>query len=225
MSVYNTCYKKRPSTRSSRHTVQEDQFTRQRPPHFIQENIPSGQTAGSLNEPTDELAQELESMAMSGRRETGAHPIGSARTSTSTSNRTPSGRRPGIAQCALMQAQDPAKYSLTPETLEVFNHEQGGHEHYPNFSNWCSGTYNPGAQPYAIADAATTGPGYSTYATRTARSQATDTSWVVVSTPDERQDRIAENISGAGALFYDIPAEPAWNDYDTMYDVYGRTPR
>ncbi|KAK8055543.1 hypothetical protein PG993_000770 [Apiospora rasikravindrae] len=216
MSGYNTCYKKRPSTRSSRHTVQEDKFTRHRPPHLIQKNVPSGQTAGSPNEPTDELAQELESMAMSGKGES-ARPIGSARASTSTSNRTTSGR-PGIARYALMQPHDPAKYSLTSETLDVFNHEQGGHEHYPNFSNWCSGTYNPGNQSYAIADAAAD-PGYSMYATRPARSHATDASWTFVSAPDEKQDRISENINGAGALFYDTPTEPTWNEYDMMYDI------
>ncbi|KAK8050653.1 hypothetical protein PG994_012383 [Apiospora phragmitis] len=213
MAEYNTFYKKLPSTRSSRHTVQENQWTRNRPPHFIQENIPSGQSAGSSNEPAaDELAQELESMAMSGKGEDALHgsPMGSDH--TSTSNLTPSAR-PDIARYALMGAQDPAKLALTSETLKVFDDlEQGGNEHYPHVANWCTGPYNPGNEPFTIATAADLSD--SMCVTGPARSQATDASWVVVSAPDEKLDRIAENISGAGSLFNDIPAEPAWDEYD-----------
>lgn len=112
-----------------------------------------------------------------------------------------------------MQPQDPAKFSLTSETLEVFDSEQVGNERYPNFSNWCNGPYSPGSYPFATAaDAGVADLSNSMHVTRPPRSQTTDTSWVVVSPPDEKQDLIADYICGAGAIFYDMPAEP--NEFD-----------
>ncbi|KAK7923378.1 hypothetical protein PG985_007449 [Apiospora marii] len=214
----NTFSKRKSSTRSSRYTVQEDQYTQHRPPQFVPENIPSGLTAGSSNEPRDGLTQELESMVLSGQRDGGPpHSDPRDRSSsgrTSNSNRTPRSTRPDIARYALMQPQDPTKFSLTSETLKVFDNEQGGHEQYPNVPHWRTGPYSPGSYPFAATAVAAADLSDSMYATKPARSQATDGSWVLVTPSDERQDRFDESICGAGAMFYDMPAEPAWNEYD-----------
>ncbi|KAK8140249.1 hypothetical protein PG984_000315 [Apiospora sp. TS-2023a] len=215
MSGNNTLSKRKSPTRSSRHAVQENQHTRHRPPHFVPDNIPSGQAAESSNEPRDDLAQELESMAMSGKRAGTLRDGPRDRSSsgrTSTSNRTPRSTRPDIARYALMQPQDPSKFSLTSETLEVFDREQVGNEQYPNVSHWRTGPYSPGSYPFVVATAADLSD--SMYVAEPARSHATDASWVMVAPPDQKRDRFDESICGAGAIFYDMPAEPAWNEFD-----------
>lgn len=213
-----TFTKGKSSTQGSRYTVQEDQYTQHRPPQFAAENIPSGLTAGSSNEPRDGLTQELESMALSGERDIGlprSDPRDrSSSFRTSTSNRTPRSARPDIARYVLMQPQDPTKFSLTSETLRVFDNEQGVNEQYPNVPHWCTGPYSPGSYPFPANTVAAANLSDSMYVTRPARSQATDGSWVLVAPSDERQDRFDESICGAGAMFHDMPAEPDWNESD-----------
>ncbi|KAK8874928.1 hypothetical protein PGQ11_005442 [Apiospora arundinis] len=238
MPANNTYSGGLPSSRRSQSPVQEEyQWTRDRPPQHNHGNVPSGRAAGFSNQPADDLAQELDTMYVSGVRHDGATfqpPMGcSSPAHASNSYLAPSypasyshHRRRDVGIAVLTQAQDPCNFPLTSEALRVHDIAQGDdiiqYEHYLNqYSDWFTDSYGPpndGHPSVPAGQPAAADLSDSMRIPRRTHSRTTDADWVVVPTaPETKLSRINEDIYGAGAGFNGDPA-PATGDEIVMCD-------